>query len=91
VLDQFYLEGVCFMSTIGAYQAKTQFSHLINKVMRGERITITRYGEPVAILSPVVSAPSRPVPAIIEDIKQFRREHHLEGLSVRELIEDGRA
>jgi len=48
------------MPTIGAYQAKTQFSELIKKVMRGERITITRYGEPVAILSPVESAPPPP-------------------------------
>ena len=45
------------MPTIGAYQAKTQFSELIKKVMKGERITITRYGEPVAVLSPVESAP----------------------------------
>jgi len=79
------------MSTIGAYEAKTQFSRLIEKVMRGERITITRYGEPVAILSPVVSAPSHPVPDLIEDIKKLRQEHLLEGLSVREMIEEGRA
>jgi len=79
------------MPTIGAYQAKTQFSELIKKVMKGERITITRYGEPVAILSPVESAPSHPIGDIIEDIKAFRQEHRLGDLSVREMIEEGRA
>jgi len=78
------------MPTIGAYQAKTQFSDLIKKVMKGERITITRYGEPVAVLSPVESAPSYPIGDIIEDIKAFRQGHRLGDISVREMIEEGR-
>lgn len=79
------------MPSIGAYQAKTQFSNLIKKVMQGERIIITRYGEPVAILSPVESGPPRPLGDIIDDIKTFRQEHHLGDLSVREMMEEGRA
>jgi prevent-host-death family protein len=79
------------MPTIGAYQAKTHFSNLIKKVMQGERIIITRYGEPVAILSPVESAPPRPISDIIEDMKAFRKEHRLGDLSVREMMEEGRA
>lgn len=79
------------MPTIGAYQAKTQFSELIKKVMNGERITITRYGEPVAVLSPVESAPSYPIKDIIEELKSFRQEHRLGDMSVRDMIEEGRA
>jgi len=79
------------MPTIGAYQAKTQFSKLIERVTRGERITITRHGVPVAILSPVAPDSPRPVQDIITDIKAFRRDHHLDGLSVREMIKEGRA
>ncbi|MBN1266370.1 MAG: type II toxin-antitoxin system prevent-host-death family antitoxin [Anaerolineales bacterium] len=79
------------MSTIGAYQAKTEFSNLIKKVMRGERIIITRYGEPVAMISPIKDAPSRPIIEIIEDIEVFRKDHRLENLTVREMLEEGRA
>ena len=79
------------MATFGAYQAKTQFSQLIKRVMRGERITITRHGVPVAVLSPIEPAPSQPVQEVIAAIKDFRRGHSLEGLSVREMIEEGRS
>ena len=78
------------MPTIGAYQAKTQFSALIKKVMKGERFTITRYGEPVAVLSPVESAPPHPIGDIIEDIKTLRQEHLLGDINIREMIEEGR-
>jgi prevent-host-death family protein len=41
------------MDTVGAYEAKTHLSGLIDRVMRGERITIARHGVPVAMLVPV--------------------------------------
>jgi prevent-host-death family protein len=78
------------MPSIGAYQAKTQFSQLIERVRRGERITITRHGVPVAILSPVEQDAPRPALEIIKEIKAFRRNHRLDGLSIREMIEEGR-
>ena len=40
------------MSTIGAYEAKTKFSELLDRVEKGERVTITKHGRPVAELSP---------------------------------------
>lgn len=40
------------MSTIGAYEAKTKFSELLARVEKGERVTITRHGKPVAELVP---------------------------------------
>jgi len=79
------------MSTIGAYQAKTEFSNLIRKVMRGERIIITRYGEPVAVLSPIKDAPSRPITETIKDIQAFRKDHQLGGLKIRDMVDEGRA
>lgn len=78
------------MPTVGAYEAKTQFSEIIRKVQQGERITITRYGEPVAVLCPVESAPPRPLQEIIEDIKAFRQGRQLGELSLRGMIEEGR-
>ncbi len=41
------------MRTVGAYEAKSHLSELLDEVAAGETITITKRGEPVAILSPV--------------------------------------
>jgi prevent-host-death family protein len=41
------------MSSIGAFEAKTQFAKLLERAERGEEITITRRGRPVARLVPV--------------------------------------
>ena len=41
------------MESIGAYHAKTHLPALLDRVARGERITITRHGVPVAQLVPV--------------------------------------
>lgn len=40
------------MATVGAFEAKTHFSRLLERVESGEEITITRRGEPVAKLVP---------------------------------------
>ena len=40
------------MSTIGAYEAKTKFSELLERVEKGERVTITKHGRPVAEMVP---------------------------------------
>jgi prevent-host-death family protein len=37
------------METIGAYEAKTHLPKLLERVIKGERITITKYGVPVAV------------------------------------------
>ena len=39
--------------TVGAYEAKTHFPKLLDWVERGEKLTITRHGKPVARLVPV--------------------------------------
>ena len=41
------------MQTIGAYEAKTHLPRLLDRVARGESLTITRHGRPVARLVPV--------------------------------------
>ena len=77
--------------TVGAYQAKTNFSQLIERVARGERITITKHGVPVVIISPVKTQRHRPAEDVIKELKAFRRTLGLEGESLREMIEEGRA
>ncbi|OQX63103.1 MAG: type II toxin-antitoxin system prevent-host-death family antitoxin [Candidatus Gerdarchaeota archaeon] len=77
-------------TTIGAYQAKTNFAQLIERAAKGERITITKYGVPVVVMSPVEVKPARPISEVIEDLKTFRRSLRLED-NLREIIEEGRA
>ncbi len=40
------------MTTVGAFEAKTHLSALLDRVERGEEVTITRHGRPVARLVP---------------------------------------
>lgn len=78
------------MKSIGAYEAKTHLPELLARVAKGEKITITKYGVPVATLQPADAAKKTPVREIIDQMKQFRSGHRLGGLSVRDMIEEGR-
>ena len=46
---------------IGAFQAKTRLSELLDRVAQGHRYRITKRGKPVAELRPIESTPRRPV------------------------------
>lgn len=78
------------METVGAYEAKTHLPQLLARVAKGEKITITRHGVPVATLQPADSSKKIPVRDIIAQLKQFRSGQSLAGLSLREMIEQGR-
>ena len=45
---------------IGAFEAKTRLSELLERVGRGQVFRITRRGRPIAELRPVVDADRRP-------------------------------
>ena len=45
------------MRTVGTFEAKAHLSALLERVERGEEITITRHGRAVARLVPVEAAP----------------------------------
>jgi len=78
------------MDSVGAYEAKTHLSKLLERVMKGERITITRHGVPIAVLQPPDSAKTGDVKAVIADIIKYRKRHSLKGHSLKSLIEEGR-
>ena len=44
------------MQTLGAFEAKTHFSALLDKVEKGEQIVITKHGRIVAKLVPATAA-----------------------------------
>ena len=78
------------MKTVGAYEAKTHLAKLLERVAKGEKITITKHGVPVATLQPADTSKKTPVRDIIDQLKRFRSGHRLDGLSIREMIEEGR-
>ncbi len=77
--------------TIGAYEAKTHFSALLEKVEAGEEFTITKHGTPVARLVPIKKeltvAERRKV---IEQWINRPDKPTLGGLKIRDLINEGR-
>jgi prevent-host-death family protein len=75
---------------VGAYDAKTHLPQLLERVAGGERITITRHGIPIATLQPAHPAARMTAGDTIEKLKEFRRGKRLGGLSIREMIEEGR-
>jgi prevent-host-death family protein len=77
-------------ASVGSYEAKTHLAQLIERVSQGESITITKHGVPVAILSPAWPSKQQDVQAAVEAIKKFRKGRSLNGLSIREMIEEGR-
>jgi prevent-host-death family protein len=78
------------METVGAYEAKTHLPKLLERVSKGERITITRHGVPVAVLLPPECRQKAAPGNIIRELRNFRKQNRLNGLSLREMIEDGR-
>ena len=77
--------------SVGAYDAKTHFSELLEKVESGEEITITKHGTPIARLVPVkktYTADERR--AAIARWIELSKGLSLGGLKIRDLINEGR-
>ena len=78
-------------NVVGAYQAKTHFSELLEKVEAGEEITITKHSAPVAKLVPIKKEGTREErAAAIERIRKLAGGLSLKGLKIKDLISEGR-
>jgi prevent-host-death family protein len=78
------------MTSVGAFEAKTHLPELLQRAAKGERILITRRGEPVAMLVPPLREPVRDIQEVIDEMKALRRGSTLGGVHIHELIEEGR-
>jgi prevent-host-death family protein len=78
-------------NTVGAYDAKTHLSELLEKVEAGQEITITKHGAPVAKLVPVKkeASPEERFAAIAR-IQRLATRISLGGLKIKDLISEGR-
>jgi len=78
-------------NTVGAYEAKTHLSELLEKVEAGAEITITRHGSPVARIVPIKKeATAEERLAAIRRIQTLATDLSLGGLKVKDLIREGR-
>jgi prevent-host-death family protein len=77
--------------TIGSFEAKTHLAALLDRVAKGEKITITRHGVPAAMLVPVVQAEAKlSHREIVEGFRALRKRVKKGKLSVRQMIAEGR-
>lgn len=79
------------MKTIGAFEAKTHLAALLERVSKGETITITRHGVPAARLVPVEEPAKRMMHAtLVERMRDLRARVKPDRITVKEMIEEGR-
>ena len=68
------------MEMIGAHEAKTHLSKLLDRVVRGENLIIMRHGKPVARLVPVATDRERAQEAL-DSIAELRQHIKLAPLA----------
>ena len=73
------------MRSVGAYEAKTHLSALLDAVERGETIEITRHGKPIARLGPSTPAPGTGNRGVIEAMRRLARENPT-GITADEIV-----
>ncbi|WMJ09164.1 type II toxin-antitoxin system Phd/YefM family antitoxin [Nitrosomonas sp. sh817] len=78
------------MITVGAFEAKTHLSSLLERVAQGEEIIITRHGKPLARLVPVNVADRSRIDSAIAKLKVLRKNCTLDGISWQTLRDEGR-
>jgi prevent-host-death family protein len=79
------------MITVGSYEAKTRLPELLRMVEAGERVMITRHGQPVAPLTPPSGVPETSTLEALEALAAFGNGRRLgPSLTVLDLIAEGR-
>jgi prevent-host-death family protein len=70
--------GLPPVATVGAFEAKTPFPQLLQRVERGEEITITRRGKVVAGLVPAITRPDKD--AAVATFRRLRQRARRSGV-----------
>lgn len=78
------------MITVGAFEAKTHLSSLLDRVAAGEEVVITKHGRPVARLIGAHHGDRERANAAFAKLKQLRKGTTLGGLSWKALRDTGR-
>jgi prevent-host-death family protein len=76
---------------VSTLEAKNRLSALLAEVRRGQEVTITRHGVPVAKLVPVKPHFDREKARRAADmIRELGERNTLGGVTIKELVEEGR-
>jgi prevent-host-death family protein len=83
------------MKSVGSYEAKTHLPRLLSQVEKGETITITKRGKPIARIVPAEEQPVRDVNTVIRELKaysqqQARTRGKLSAREIKQMTEEGR-
>jgi prevent-host-death family protein len=80
-----------FYGSNGVFAAKTHLSALLDRVAKGERITITRRGIPAAMPVPIQDATRKLThEEITEGMRELRKRVKQDRMSVREMVREER-
>lgn len=75
---------------IGSFEAKAQLSRLLREVQRGQSVTITSRGRPVAALVPCPDGSDADVHAAIERMRRLDRVRGVRAEEVSQWVIEGR-
>ena len=86
------------MATVTAFDAKTRFGELLDRVANGEEVVITRHDKPVARMVPEGAARQDDVRRAVAGLRDLRNRHgvrmkgriRLSDRDVRAAIDEGR-
>ena len=77
-------------TSVGAFAAKNTFSELLERVARGAEITITKRNRPIARLVPAATSSVKERRKAVAALAAMRRRYSLRGVSIKELVAEGR-
>jgi prevent-host-death family protein len=75
---------------VGAFEAKAHLAKLLAAVQRGERVTITRRGKPVAVLVAPEEGRSADAATLVAGLAAVRARTRAGPESIAELRDEGR-
>ena len=78
------------MITVGAFEAKTHLSSLLERVVDGDEVVITKHGKPIARLIAADRPDGRRHDAAFAALKRLREDSRLDGLNWKALRDEGR-
>ncbi len=74
------------MASYGVAEAKNNFTHLLDRVQEGEKITITRHGKPIAELSPTPKLTMEQRWALMDELNERRKQRPPLGMLAADLV-----
>ena len=79
------------MEIVGSSEVKKHFSTVLKRMLKGEKITITKHGFPVAMLVPIENESRLSRNAAIDAMLAFGKGRgHIDPSEIKEMVEEGR-